>query len=709
MDTKKSELGRVVIVLSFGALLGWFTVPCFGQVVNETVTVSTTPATTIGNQGYIDNSFMGYHYENQILQSTELRATNTNLINVYKLLGNKGTLRMGGGSSNSTHWGGICPAANGVIGSVLCSGDIDAFVPFVNAIGWRVIFDVNDSATFLTQSEQEVPYVASALGSSLWGFEYGNEPTINAAYLSDWGAFYSATSSYPHIGPATVVTTSNGSGTLPAFSSADTTFAEEYGSDLTLMTTHDYITSGSSGSNTVYTMLATTDTGSTAQTSLQASIISAVETATTYDKPPGLYRMSETNAYAGGGVVSTTNPSLNVSDTFAAGLWVVEHLFEVASDGGAGVDITNDLASSAVPTYGYASIYCGTGDPATDATANGGNVAVDNGPNCMQIRPEFYGELLWEKIANGTIQTATPSGAAGAGFHSYAISENDGSYAVVLANNGESGGVPNSNAVQTTINLPSGYAGASVMTMTAPSLNSTSPPVANLYSFEPGPTLGASNTASGVIGADGSWKYQLQMLPLTNGGKTATVTVSPGSAVWVNFTNNTVLTGSITKQSGLSNARLLNFSVTNNGSSTAANNGTATVTSSQIDGVTLTQTSGTPCTPAINTSFPLSLGDILAGTSATGGIAIDFSDAGCPANARFTVNALFSGNGGSTTGVSVLPGFVLFSGTPGTANCTGASVAALINQFGSVANAVQVLEFATVQNMKSVIQTFCGS
>jgi hypothetical protein len=281
---------------------------------------------------------------------------------------------------------------------------------------------------------------------------------------------------------------------------------------------------------------------------------------------------------------------------------------------------------------------------------------VENGPTVVQIRPEFYGELLWEKIANGTIQTATPSGAAGAGFHSYAISENDGSYGVVLVNNGETAGVPNTNTIQTTINLPSAYAGASYMTLTAPSLNSTSPAVDELYSFEPGPTLGASNTASGVVGVDGSWSYQLQMLPLTNGGQTATVTVNRGSAVWVNFTNNTVLTGSIASQSGPSNARLLNFSVANNGNSTAANNGTATVTSSQIDGFTLTQTSGTPCTPEINTSFPLSIGDIPAGGSATGGITIDFSDAGCSATALFTVNALFSGNGGSTTGVSVLPG-----------------------------------------------------
>jgi hypothetical protein len=432
---------------------------------------------------------------------------------------------------------------------------------------------------------------------------------------------------------------------------------QEYGSDLTLFTTHAYI-AGANSSDTVYTMLASTDTGSTAQTTNQANIISCVQTATTYVGPAGLYRMSETNDYALGGVQSTTNPSLDIGDTFAAALWVVEHLFEVASDGGEGVDITNDVTSSSVPTYGYTSIYCGTGNPITDASSVPNALLVENGPTCSQIRPEFYGELLWEKIANGTIQTATPSGAAGAGFHSYAISENDGSYGVVLVNNGETAGVPNFNTVQTTINLPSSYAGASYMTLTAPSLNSTSPAVDELYSFDPGPTLGASNTASGVVGVDGSWSYQLQMLPLTNGGQTATVPVNPGSAVWVNFTNNTVLTGSITSQTGPPNARLLNFLVANNGKSTAANNGTATVTSSQIDGFTLTQTSGTPCTPEINTSFPLSIGDIPAGGSATGGIAIDFLDAGCPANALFTVNALFSGNGGSTTGVSVLPGSV---------------------------------------------------
>jgi hypothetical protein len=111
--------------------------------------------------------------------------------------------------------------------------------------------------------------------------------------------------------------------------------------------------------------------------------------------------------------------------------------------------------------------------------------------------------------------------------------------------------------------------------------------------------------------------------------------------VWVNLTNNNVLTGSIASKAGAQNARLWTISVNNNGTGTAA--------SSQIDGFALTQTYGASCTPVIESSFPVSVGDIPAGGSASGGIMIDFT--GCPATARFTLNGLFSANGGSTTGV----------------------------------------------------------
>jgi hypothetical protein len=91
------------------------------------------------------------------------------------------------------------------------------------------------------------------------------------------------------------------------------------------------------------------------------------------------------------------------------------------------------------------------------------------------------------------------------------------------------------------------------------------------------------------------------------------------------------------------------------------NNGTGTATASQIDQFTLTQTYGAACTPVIESSFPVSMGDIPAGGSASGSIMIDF--AGCSPIARFSLDALFSANfllggnttaGGATTGVLVL-------------------------------------------------------
>ncbi len=193
---------------------------------------------------------------------------------------------------------------------------------------------------------------------------------------------------------------------------------------------------------------------------------------------------------------------------------------------------------------------------------------------------------------------------------------------MVLANNSET------DTIKTTINLPRQYAGASYMILTAPALDSTTDV-----------TLGGS-----AIGVDGSWARQMQLLPMTNSGQTVTVTVNPASAVWVNLTNNTVLTGSIASKSGEQDARLWNIYVNNNG--------TVTAISSQIDNFILNQTYGSPCAPVIDTSGPVSMGDIAAGGSASGGIMIDFT--GCPATARFSLDALFSANGGSTTGVLVL-------------------------------------------------------
>jgi hypothetical protein len=564
--------------------------------LQETITV------TSGDNGHIDNSFLGFHYEKQIMQGTMFRTQNTNLINIYrKLLGHKGTLRMGGNTNDTTHWCGIAPPGNGTLSDCITSGDVDEFAAFVKAIGWRVIYDVNEKstpvATYLPLSVAEAQYATHALGSNLWGFEYGNEPANNSAYFTNWDNFYNALGpDATYIGPAGANFTLN------------SPFAMMDGSRAALLTSHYYISGGTAPGVTVDTMLASLDQGSTTLTTLQNNCASAVELAKTYVSGTHRWRNAEANNYSGGG-------ASGISDTFASSLWVLEYLFTIAQCGGQGVDIVNDVFNN--NTFGYVPIYAGV--------PGGTDILVNNGPNVVEIRPEFYGLVLWERIANGTIENATPMGLAGNGFHSYAINENDGSYAVVLANNSET------DAISATVTLPRQFAGASYMTLTAPALNSTAPNV----------TLGGSE-----IGVDGSWAPRMRLLPLTMSGQAVTVTVNPASAVWINLTNNTVLTGRILSRfggHGTHDIRQLKIGV--------ANNSTETATASQIDDFILTQTHGSPCTPGIGTPVPVSMGDIAAGGATSGEISIDFT--GCAADAHFSLDVLFSANGGSATGVLV--------------------------------------------------------
>jgi hypothetical protein len=106
------------------------------------------------------------------------------------------------------------------------------------------------------------------------------------------------------------------------------------------------------------------------------------------------------------------------------------------------------------------------------------------------------------------------------------------------------------------------------------------------------------------------------------------------------------LSALISSKSGTQNARSWNLSLSNKGSCPAEN--------AQIDGLLLTQTTGTQCQPVITSplSFPLGIGNIPAGSQASGTTTIDFT--GCPNNARFKATIPFSSNNGESSGAKTL-------------------------------------------------------
>jgi hypothetical protein len=106
------------------------------------------------------------------------------------------------------------------------------------------------------------------------------------------------------------------------------------------------------------------------------------------------------------------------------------------------------------------------------------------------------------------------------------------------------------------------------------------------------------------------------------------------------------LSALISSKSGTQNARSWNLSLSNKGSCPAEN--------AQIDDLLLTQTIGTQCQPVITSplSFPLGIGNIPAGSQASGTTTIDFT--GCPNNARFKATIPFSSNNGEVNGSKTL-------------------------------------------------------
>jgi len=103
------------------------------------------------------------------------------------------------------------------------------------------------------------------------------------------------------------------------------------------------------------------------------------------------------------------------------------------------------------------------------------------------------------------------------------------------------------------------------------------------------------------------------------------------------------LTGSIASKSGTQNARVWTIMLSNPGPGIAY--------FAQVTGFTLTQVAGAACTPVISSpaAFPVNLGNIAAGASASVPFTIDFT--GCPALARFAVNIPFSSGAPSSTNI----------------------------------------------------------
>jgi hypothetical protein len=320
----------------------------------------------------INSGYAGFSYEKSSLANNFFVASNYPLVRLFRRLGT-GLLRLGGNSVDRTSWQATDAQQTG---STIGPSDIDALTTFLRESGWRAIYGINLATNSPALAAEEARYVARSLGRHLYAFEIGNEPdaySFNGLrppsytyrdFLGEWNGFAVAVrQAAPHAalsGPASAWHET--SWTVP--------FAQDEGDRVVLLTQHYYRANGLSPQSTLALLLA----GDPALPSLLDPLRVASRAAGIRDG----YRLTEANSFYDGGAP-------HISNTFGTALWAIDFLFANARHGSSGVNFHGGGASP-----GYTPI-------------------ADDGAKVVEVRPEYYGMLLFSMMGAGRALTIVQS------------------------------------------------------------------------------------------------------------------------------------------------------------------------------------------------------------------------------------------------------------------------------------------------------------
>jgi hypothetical protein len=446
-------------------------------VVPATISFSST------NSGLVLNpAFCGLSYEKSKLTGNLFVATNSGLIKMFGQIA-PAVLRIGGNSVDTTCWGGLSNK------TPITSAQVTAFAGFVKALptNWHVIYGINMSVNNATNCAAEAAYAASALGSSLLGFEIGNEcdlyhgngiRTTNYTYAQFFSEWQVLAGAITNAVPGWAITNGGNGWTLTGPASAGNTtgytvpFAGNEGGTISLVTQHYYRANGQSPTSTLALLLQPDPK--------LPGIVSNIVVAATAARLPLGFRMGECGSFYNGGAP-------NVSDAYGTALWTLDFMFTCALHGGQGVNFHGGGNSS-----GYTPI-------------------ADNGSSVVQARPESYGLKLFSLVPQGNVIPATIVLGTNVNFTAYGVRRPNGGISAVLINK------ETNDSVQVSINMGSLVASAQVITLTGTNLNATN-----------GYTIGGA-----AINPDGSWSGGVQDVILATNGQ-LTFTVPPITAELLN-------------------------------------------------------------------------------------------------------------------------------------------------------------------------------
>ena len=376
----------------------------------------------------IGAGFAGLSYEKAAMVDHLFAEQNTNLIGLFQLLG-KSVLRIGGNTVDETIWN---PNGIGKQAGIVAPSDIDTLAGFLNATQWDVLYGINMAQSTPQLAADEIAYAVKTLGSRLAGIELGNEPDLYGGnyfpawnysdFAARWELFASEilanNPGVPLTGPTLALASNISTWTVP--------FIASQGHQLSLITQHFYRGNGLSPSSGIAELIS-------ADPALIAMEAQLAPLAASSGIP---YRVAETNSFYNGGAAG-------VSDSYASALWILDHLFNIAQGGSVGANLHGgNLGSVYTPI-------------------------ADNNGIVMEVRPEYYGMLLFTMMGQGTLLQTSVSTAL-QDVTAYAVKGLSGALNILINNKDAT------QNLAVTIDCNQQINAVTLQLLTGPALNSTS-------------------------------------------------------------------------------------------------------------------------------------------------------------------------------------------------------------------------------------------
>ena len=419
---RKSARVRAVILLTMATAVR--------TAVADPVKVTVDPTVVVA---HVPDDFLGFGYETSaVAQPGYFTADDATLVRLYRNLGTRGLIRIGGNVSDHARYDSDgTPAVQSDRGvSVVTRRNLADLGSFTRAVGWPVMWGLNLATGTKEQAADESVAVDAALGDKLHSFEVGNEVDYQRPYARDFDRYHADYSAYRAAVRAK----------LPhaAFSGPDVAgsltmidkFTAAEAADLALVTHHYYRADQSDPKATRDRLLLRDDTFDARLDALRDLC----------DGRHLHFRINEVNSFSGGG-------KPGVSDTFASSLWCLDYLLDLASHGCGGVNLETDVNHRA-----FVSSY----SPIVHDTVDGHVVC--------SARPEYYALLAFAAAGRGDVLKTTVD-AGGVNLTAFATRAGDGATYLIVVNKD----VARDAAVE--CNVPAGTTAGDVYRLVGPSLD----------------------------------------------------------------------------------------------------------------------------------------------------------------------------------------------------------------------------------------------